>query len=61
MEGINYQKYNGLAIDNLKRFLEGGLAFLEGEKWKKLRNCLSGAFHYEQLFLMIPKIIEITE
>lgn len=54
---VNYRKF-GRTIENVQRVIGEGVAFSEGEEWKKKRKIISTAFHFNFLHSLIPHIVE---
>jgi cytochrome P450 len=51
----SYNKFEPI-IANLRRVVGSGIAFSEGNEWKKKRKVISNVFHFEFLHSLIPEM-----
>jgi cytochrome P450 len=56
----SYNKFEPI-IANLRRVVGSGIAFSEGNEWKKKRKVISNVFHFEFLHSLIPKMIKTLD
>ena len=50
-----------MIIGNIQRSLGKGIAFSEGNEWKRKRKIISYVFNYNFLINQIPKIINLFD
>ena len=48
-----------MIISNLKRALGDGIAFSEGNRWKRKRKIISSVFNYKFVTSNLPNIIKL--
>ena len=56
----NYVKFEPL-VGNLRRVVGSGLAFSEGDDWKKKRRIVCNVFHFDFLNSLVPKMNEVVD
>lgn len=56
----NYVKFEPF-VGNLRRVLGNGMAFSEGEDWKKRRRVISSVFHFDFLHSLVPKMNQTVD
>lgn len=56
----NYAKYEPF-VSNLRRVLGSGMAFSEGDEWKKKRRIISNVFHFGFLNSLLPKMNRLVD
>ena len=48
-------------MGNLRRVVGSGLAFSEGDDWKKKRRIVCNVFHFDFLNSLVPKMNEVVD
>jgi cytochrome P450 len=56
----NYVKFEPF-VCNFRRMVGNGMAFSEGDDWKKKRRIISSVFHFDFLNSLVPKMNETID